>query len=138
MPLLLWTHYLRGDESPDFPDATTDLWVLDEMVDFAADPESIEVLPTESMTKALDEVEAPFVILAQLNEVVQPNADDGEFGKTTFSVAVVDMNTGGIVAHGKGEATGAKAAPNLLVENLWTATTTSARALAERLMPQGE
>lgn len=138
IPLLLWTHSLRGYESPDFPDATDDLWVLDEMVRMAADPESIEVLPIEWMTKTLDEVDAPFVIVAQLNEVVRPNADAAEFGKTTFSVAVVDMNTGSIVAHGGGEATGVKAAPNLLMENLWTATNTSARALAKRLMPAAE
>lgn len=139
--LLFWGDQLRGEESPDFQVIESDLWTLEDLIEFAADPEYIYAIPVADLEKLLNKFEAPFVIIAELHKVTRPDAEQP--GSVQFGVAVVEVESGRLVAYGRGRATNKenlslKARPNVLMEDLWSQTNTAARTLAKQLTRKNE
>jgi hypothetical protein len=153
--LLLWAHLLGGEEAPDFGGASRELDLLEQMVAWAQDPgtipETYDGQPVETLARVLDETDAPYVVIGSIDNVVRPDLKDvtfakdggvsGKFipGRTTFGVAVVELETGAVVAYGRGQAASSDSvrittAPDVLMDDLRWQTEAAALKLAKKLL----
>jgi hypothetical protein len=153
--VLLWAHLLRGEEAPDFGGTSSELEVLEQMIAWAQDPgtiaETYDGRAVEDLARVLDSADVPYVVIGRIANVVRPTLKDVTFakdggvsgrfvaGRTTFGVAVVELEMAAVVAYGRGEATSSDtvritASPDVLMEDLRWQTEAAALKLGKRLL----
>ncbi|MFC1805364.1 hypothetical protein ACFL09_00090 [Planctomycetota bacterium] len=157
--VVLWAHQLRGGEDPGLGGSSGELLVLEQMARWAKEPGSIaetyDGRSVDELADVLDRVDVPHIVVGRIGAVVPPKVDDLKFakdggvsgkfvaGRTTFSVAVVELRTGTIVAYGRGEATSSETvpitgAPGALMGDLRWQTHVAALKLGSRLVSGGD
>ena len=156
--MIFWAHELRGEEYSEFNEmlsgrSFSDIEALEPMLDGISDP-SMAGAYNESelaeMKKRLGRAMDRYIVVAELRDVLLPKITDlnlnnktGEAGhyipgRTTFGVAVVDVETMKIVACGQGVATSSEQVRSIdgPVQDLWHRTGDAVVTVARRVMGQ--
>ena len=157
--MVIWTHQLRGEDAQGFDDSYSEFWDIEDLVDWARHPEQIansyDGQLVDDLTRLLDLAAAPYVVIGVIDNVVRPETTNVEFGQdgsvsgelnpgsTSFGVAVVELQTGKIAAHGRGEATSGDevritASTDMLMADLWGRMHKAALELGRQLLRGSE
>jgi hypothetical protein len=156
--MLLWAHELKGEEFPEFNEmlsgrSYSDLEAIEPMLELATDSSMAGAYNEFELTKiekTLQRAMVRYIVVAELRGVVLPEITDldlgnktgeaGHFipGRTTFGVAVVDMEAMEIVASSQGTATNSEEVRVLegTSQDLWHRTGDAANIVARRIMGQ--